>query len=104
MESAKITSKGQITIPIEIRNTLNLNSGDKVAFLEKEGEYVMVNVSHLGINNNVKDVNVDGVIASMEFEDMPVSSEMKNYAKKRIANKISYETQIKKIKQKYGVK
>lgn len=56
-----------------------------------------------GKNDNIKTVNVDGAIASMEFEDMPVSSEMKNYAKERILNKTSYKTQIKRIKQKYGV-
>lgn len=29
MEIAKITSKGQITIPISVRNRLYLNTGDK---------------------------------------------------------------------------
>ena len=33
MSIAKITSKGQITIPIEIRTLLNLHSGDKVNFI-----------------------------------------------------------------------
>jgi AbrB family looped-hinge helix DNA binding protein len=37
MELAKITSKGQITLPIAIRRTLKLNDGDKVAFVEREG-------------------------------------------------------------------
>ena len=104
MEIAKITSKGQITIPVEIRKNLNLASGDKVAFLEKDGEYVMVNVSRIGIKNNPKTVNVEGIIASMEFEDMHVNPEMKKYAEERIANRTTYETQIKKIKQRYGVK
>ena len=31
MELAKITSKGQITLPISIRRALKLNDGDKVA-------------------------------------------------------------------------
>ncbi len=30
MEMAKVSSKGQINIPIEIRKYLNLNEGDKV--------------------------------------------------------------------------
>ena len=37
MELAKITSKGQITLPISIRRILNLKDGDKVAFIEKDG-------------------------------------------------------------------
>lgn len=35
MEIAKISSKGQITIPISVRNRLHLNTGDKVLILEK---------------------------------------------------------------------
>ncbi|EMB29510.1 AbrB family transcriptional regulator [Treponema denticola MYR-T] len=32
MELAKVTSKGQITIPLTIRNLLGLKTGDKVFF------------------------------------------------------------------------
>ena len=43
MELAKITSKGQITLPISIRRMLNLKDGDKVAFIETDGYYILVN-------------------------------------------------------------
>jgi AbrB family looped-hinge helix DNA binding protein len=43
MELAKITSKGQITIPIHIRKKLNLKDGDKVIFLEENGRVVIEN-------------------------------------------------------------
>jgi len=33
MSTAKITSKGQITIPREIRTLLDLQSGDKINFI-----------------------------------------------------------------------
>ncbi|MHC4392452.1 MAG: AbrB/MazE/SpoVT family DNA-binding domain-containing protein [Planctomycetota bacterium] len=32
MPSAKVTSKGQVTIPKEIRHALRLDAGDRVAF------------------------------------------------------------------------
>lgn len=32
MEAPKISSKGQITIPISVRNKLNLKAGNKVVF------------------------------------------------------------------------
>ena len=32
--SATVTSKGQITIPATIRNTLNVNPGDRIQFIE----------------------------------------------------------------------
>lgn len=50
MELAKITSKGQITLPISIRRMLNLKEGDKVAFIEKEGNYIIVNPISLAID------------------------------------------------------
>lgn len=43
MELAKVTSKGQITIPIEIRRKLGLKEGDKVLFVEEGGKIVIMN-------------------------------------------------------------
>ena len=51
MELAKITSKGQITLPITIRRVLKLNDGDKVAFVEREGQYVLVNPTAIAFEN-----------------------------------------------------
>ena len=50
MELAKITTKGQITLPISIRKDLNLKDGDKVAFIEKDGSYILVNPVSLAID------------------------------------------------------
>jgi len=43
MEVAKVTSKGQITIPISIRRKLGINEGDKVLFIYKSDGVLMVN-------------------------------------------------------------
>ena len=43
MEVAKVTSKGQITIPISIRRKLEINEGDKVLFVYKPEGVLMVN-------------------------------------------------------------
>ena len=37
MELAKVTSKGQVTIPIEIRKKLGIKNGDKELFIEESG-------------------------------------------------------------------
>ena len=39
--AAKITSKGQITIPVEVRRALGVGEGDSVVF-EAEGEVIRV--------------------------------------------------------------
>ncbi|RCX17994.1 AbrB family transcriptional regulator [Anaerobacterium chartisolvens] len=49
MELAKITSKGQITIPIQIRKMLNLKDGDKVVFMTDGGKVIMENPTRLAI-------------------------------------------------------
>lgn len=41
MELAKISSKGQITIPLEIRKKLGLKEGDKVLFWTKEKKLLL---------------------------------------------------------------
>ncbi len=45
MEVAKVTSKGQITIPIDIRRKLGVKEGDKILFIEEQGKIVMMNSS-----------------------------------------------------------
>ena len=54
MELAKITSKGQITLPISIRKELKLKDGDKVAFIEKDGNYIIINPISLAIDKERK--------------------------------------------------
>ena len=34
MPTTTLTSKGQITIPIDVRNRMNVNTGDRVEFIE----------------------------------------------------------------------
>lgn len=42
MTTAALTSKGQITIPVEVRRKLGLKSGDRIDFVEREnGEFVL---------------------------------------------------------------
>ncbi len=46
MNLAKISSNGQITLPVEIRRLLGLKSGDKVLFVQNQaGEIVIGNAS-----------------------------------------------------------
>ncbi len=36
MPTATVTSKGQVTIPIDVRQALNVEAGDRVEFVEVE--------------------------------------------------------------------
>jgi AbrB family looped-hinge helix DNA binding protein len=41
MAGMTITSKGQVTIPKAVRDRLGLRAGDKVEFVERDGEFVL---------------------------------------------------------------
>jgi AbrB family looped-hinge helix DNA binding protein len=43
MDIARVSSKGQITIPIDIRRKLKLQEGDKVIFVEENGNITLKN-------------------------------------------------------------
>ena len=47
MELAKITTRGQITLPLEIRKKLKVGEGDKVVFYEDNGRIVVENAAKL---------------------------------------------------------
>jgi len=50
LELAKVTSKGQITIPADIRGRLRLKPGDKVLFLEDDGRVTIENSSLVALS------------------------------------------------------
>ena len=41
MTTATMTSKGQVTIPVEVRQRLGIESGDRIEFVEIEGGYAI---------------------------------------------------------------
>jgi len=49
MELAKITMRGQITIPVEIRKKLGVKDGDKVIFMEENGRIIMENAAMISL-------------------------------------------------------
>ena len=56
MEMAKVTSKGQITIPVSIRRRLQINEGDKLLFIDRPDGVMMVNPDLLGSGQSIDTV------------------------------------------------
>jgi putative conjugative transposon regulatory protein len=54
MDTAKVMSKGQVTIPKRIRELLNLENGDYVTFIVAEGKIQIVD-SKTFIEDNIQD-------------------------------------------------
>jgi len=51
MEIAKVTSKGQVTIPRDIRIKMGIKKGDKVLFFEEDGKYILQNSASVVLKN-----------------------------------------------------
>ena len=62
MNLARVSSNGQITVPVEIRRKLNIKEGDKIIFLENSnGEIILQNSSKIAIREAqaaLKDIKV----------------------------------------------
>jgi antitoxin PrlF len=69
MELAKVTSKGQITIPVQIRNMLKLKEGDKVFFFEEKGKVIIQNASQVALAAIQKEMAGEAKKAGFRTED-----------------------------------
>ena len=69
MELAKVTSKGQITIPLVIRDMLGLKSGDKVFFEEIKGKVYIANASQITLSNIQTQMRGEVEKAGFQTED-----------------------------------
>ena len=73
MELAKVTSKGQITIPLMIRKLLQLKAGDKVFFEENKGKIYIKNASQITLSNIQNQMKGEAKKAGFQSEDDVVS-------------------------------
>ena len=69
MELAKITSNGQITLPPGIRRDLNLKDGAKVAFIERDGVYTILNPLSTAIESAQKAFEGEAERLGLQTED-----------------------------------
>lgn len=71
MSTASLTSKGQITVPIEVRKKLGLKTGDRVVFIEQEdGAFVV----------KAKTGNIMDLYGSLKWSGTPATVEEMNDA------------------------
>jgi len=68
MEMAKVTSKGQITIPVSIRRRLGINEGDKLLFIDRPEGVMMVNPDMLP-GGRTDEESAEFEIRDSEFKD-----------------------------------
>ena len=67
MEVAKVTSKGQVTIPRDIRVKMDLKKGDKILFFEENGKYFLQNSASIALKK-IQDI-MKGEAERVGFND-----------------------------------
>lgn len=82
MELAKLTSKGQITIPIDIRRKLGIKEGDKILFIEEAGRIYILNSSMEALREAQAAFSGEAERVGLKNEDDVVAA-MKEFRKKR---------------------
>ena len=73
MELAKVTTNGQITIPVDIRRKLNIKDGDKVLFLESDEGVLMFNSSQVALRQLQREMEGEAEKAGLLTEGDVVS-------------------------------
>jgi AbrB family looped-hinge helix DNA binding protein len=84
MELAKITSKGQITIPVDIRRKLGIKEGDKILFVEEAGKIYMMNSSMEALREAQMAFSGEAERAGLKDEE-DVAALMKAFRRERAA-------------------
>ncbi len=69
MEIAKVSSKGQITIPVSVRKKLNLKTGDKIMIFEENGRFYFDNSAMLAFKRVEKAFDGEAFNAGFEKEE-----------------------------------
>ena len=69
MELAKVTTKGQVTIPIAIRKRLGIKDGDKLLFVEKPDGVVLINPTMVALEKIGRAFEGEAERLGLENED-----------------------------------
>ncbi|MDR2576201.1 MAG: AbrB/MazE/SpoVT family DNA-binding domain-containing protein [Treponema sp.] len=69
MEVARITSKGQVTIPRDIRVKMDLKKGDKILFFEENGRYFLQNSNAIALSDFQKSMKGEAEKAGFKNPD-----------------------------------
>ena len=69
IDNAKVMSKGQVTIPKDVRNVLGIESGDRVTFIVENGNVRIVNSAIYAMQILQKDLEGKASEVGLDTED-----------------------------------
>ena len=71
MDESTVTAEGQITLPKAVREALSVGAGDRVRFLIREGEVLILPVRSIGRLFGI--LRHDGPVVSLEQMDHAIA-------------------------------
>jgi AbrB family looped-hinge helix DNA binding protein len=85
METAYVTSKGQLVIPVRIRRKLGIKPGTKICFVEREHEVLFQPVTKEHIRNlaGMLKTRTSATAELLKERRLDKESEEKKFAKRR---------------------
>ncbi|MDR0861850.1 MAG: AbrB/MazE/SpoVT family DNA-binding domain-containing protein [Oscillospiraceae bacterium] len=69
LNTAKVMSKGQITLPVDIRKKLRLNTGDRVALIYENDRVLLINPAIYAMETLQKEMAGEWEKAGISSED-----------------------------------
>ena len=69
IDNAKVLSKGQVTIPKDVRNVLGIESGDRITFIVENGNVRIVNSAIYAMQILQKDLEGKASEVGLDTED-----------------------------------
>lgn len=70
LKVSRLTSKGQVTVPKAIRERLGLQEGDRVAFVEEDGQVVLKKASVIAFNHLADEIATEAEKLGITEEDV----------------------------------
>ncbi len=67
--TAKVMSKGQITLPVDIRKSMGLSAGDRVALIYEDNRVIMMNPAVYAMETLQKEMDGEWEKAGIKSED-----------------------------------
>lgn len=70
MELSRVSANGQVTVPKAVRERLNLREGDRVAFVEENGQVVLTKASVVALRSLQETLQREAETQGLAEEDL----------------------------------
>ena len=90
MEIAKISTKGQVTLPIDVRRKLDLKEGDHLLISEENGRYYIENAEHVQhiLSERAFAYSSENVEAKLDEADLQAAETQERFSAEEVFDRV----------------